>query len=207
MPPRRRHSSLVVRQMQLSLRLLFVCLLFGTTVTIGIAWCPALWSSWSSSRSPLDPVEWPFPPAHQAPSRPTKAYIDEAALLEVRVFYGGSDGQFILRSGWPFRCLERGVAFTDSPQPRRTLPAIWSGLPLPASIRRSVSDGLPIRPIVPGMAANLLLYSAAAIAAVSAAQWYLRRARATRNLCPVCGYPQLATRTTCSECGSASGAP
>lgn len=111
--------------------------------------------------------------------------------------------------GIPFRCFRseawfpatgwttESVSFDPEPELRGTL-----------ELGRIGGNRLmlPLRPIGPGLAANVLFWSAATWAVFAIPRSLRARSRRKRGLCVACGHP-LAGSPTCPECGGLGADP
>lgn len=106
----------------------------------------------------------------------------------------------VYRAGWPWWCLVgeartiHGVAATHGLLPIRAIP--WLGITFPKS--------LPLRPLWPALAGNMLVFAAALVAIRQAALLVRSRWRRRRGCCPRCGYDLRGQRPEgirCPECG------
>lgn len=117
-----------------------------------------------------------------------------------------------IRVGWPMSAMAwydySDTVQKDAPPLAR---AWWMGIdlgrPMPATPPGSktwrVTPRLPIRPLWPGFAVNSLALAAIFFMLLTGAHAIRRSRRRRQSRCEHCGY-QLASLTTCPECGSSS---
>jgi hypothetical protein len=195
------------RTAHLSLGSVLIYVLIGVLATILTAWVVALWTPASSLGRAVQyrhNVSWPV----NLPGWPPALYMVEtqAPGLTSYSYEHGLTGIVrphaeVIHCGWPFRSLRYTWIAESYP-----LPGLTNGLPALGLERdEQFSRRLPLIPIIPGFAVNVVLYAAMAWV-VSSAMVSLRRAtRARRGRCPECSYPLVDSdggRSTCPECGT-----
>jgi hypothetical protein len=100
--------------------------------------------------------------------------------------------------GWPFLCLWCGLDAAAIEGAAAGDPA-WGGIPVGSSGKAAQFRVLPFWPIIPGLLANIAIYSGAWCTLLLGA-WIGRRvARVRSGRCPRCGY--LDAPNSCPECG------
>lgn len=79
------------------------------------------------------------------------------------------------------------------------------GVPWPQSVALPNAGGarfnLPLKPVWPQFALNVLFWAAAPVGLLRACRWQRRHRRVGRGQCPGCGYP-IGAAGVCSECGA-----
>jgi hypothetical protein len=123
---------------------------------------------------------------------------------------GDSDWEFYrvmhIRSGWPLPCLE-GKLYWSRPvavPQDRSKPIDWWAIDLTTygASWPNMSDHrlLPCKPLLPGLAVNVLVLSLPAIAILCLTRFARWKYRTIRRQCPRCAYP-IGEKTQCPECG------
>jgi hypothetical protein len=105
--------------------------------------------------------------------------------------------------GFPFRCF-RSEAWFPATAWTSTAIVLEPEPELRGTLELGQMGGnrlmLPLRPIWPGLVANVLFWSAATWAAFAIPRSWQVRSRRKRGLCIACAHP-LASSSTCPECG------
>ncbi len=214
---------------RINIRRIAIALVFGVVATVLVAWyrpidTTVVWlnSKWRPVK--LNPARerWPIPvPADwpQAPSRIERerdrwseslhysSYIHQGAILGPVRDLPKMYSVWVDYSGWPCRALERYMAFSIGTGNRGPieLGIVRSGWPLPNAMkttRLGTTIPLPLMPLWPGFAINMVFYGSFAFAVMAGTSVVKRRRRFKRGLCGQCAYPTTGLNR-CPECGTA----
>jgi hypothetical protein len=232
-------SQAVTRGRTVRLSLMgLVCLFLGAATTVGVAWWMRYhvpWPLWlglgegclipygvTMTQSDSDQTRWPLdaPPAWGEPE--VLLHASYAGFLKrTAERFDPARGRYYMdveMSGWPLRSMisdrraAPGLATPHWPRPGQWIFVSWrTGVWYqPSRDGASVGFAYPCIPILPGFAADTVLYAAA---------WWLllftpllvfrtarRRCRVSRGMCGACGYDLKGSPGgACPECGLRGG--
>lgn len=210
-------------------RVVVICLAIGVVVTTLISWAAILvpLGMYTPHNAPT-PVRWPVevPDDWGRPITADRRVVGPA-LTSHQVMGADQDRVFVRSSGWPWRALSCAVlverqasapVITRRPDGNidiryRPIVITWmpaegwqAGLPVPESLvvqHASVQmpeRRLPIVPVLPGFALNVIAYATIAWLVLFAPRLYVRHVRRCEGQCAACGY-DLAGLSSCPECG------
>ncbi len=200
------------------LRPMFVALLAGVCISVGIAWTSTGLGLTGLSRPAA--ARWPGPVPESWPGGTTSTRIAIAStkqqigqsVYDVEMAHIPDRGKihrfYRIEYGLPFRCLAIDFLRTTD---RTRNPAVVSqpGISVIRSGLRLRQRGqpwpdqafvLPIAPIWSGLVLNSLLFGSCLFLATRFVRRAIRRDRRRMKRCASCGYP-LGAASVCSECG------
>ena len=107
-------------------------------------------------------------------------------------------------AGWPMKALTCAVHWETQIRNEDILYRVEGGIQLPRD-RDYQPRALPLMPLWPGFAINVLLYGSLWLGLLWLARGMRRWRRVRRNRCTHCGYPRtgLPADSKCPECGQA----
>jgi hypothetical protein len=168
-------------------------LVAGAAVNVAVAWGCCIYEHIPIQRvlkTRVNPV--PFGTYH-----PDMTLGDPTSRTAIRI-----DMRLPIRAGWPGSACEAFMFERKEGRLVRTSGPWQAGIQVPARVLGLTGDDipLPLRPIWPGFAINMVFYAAILGALFALPGARRRRRRVKRGLCPACAYP-VGESAVCTECG------